>query len=67
LHFTGLHGVISQTIKLYRKYASENFKGTDNVKRLGTDETQDYNLKKYITKTWTGFNWLRIGTSGRLM
>jgi hypothetical protein len=47
---------------------SENLKGRDNSEDLGTDGKiiVEWILGKQGGKVWTGFVWLRIGTSGGL-
>jgi hypothetical protein len=44
----------------------ENLKGQDHLEDLGIDEKLilEWILKKLGGKVWTGFIWLRIGTSG---
>jgi hypothetical protein len=44
---------------------SENLKGRDHSEDLGVDgRISDWILEKWGWKLWTGFIWLRIGTSG---
>jgi hypothetical protein len=47
----------------------ENLKGRDYLENLGTDKRKilEWMLGKYGGKVWTGFIWLRIGTSGGLL
>jgi hypothetical protein len=47
----------------------ENLKGRDHSEYVGIDEriTLEWILEKYGRKVWTGFVWLRIRTSGRLL
>jgi len=42
---------------------SENLKGRNHLGDLGTDGR----ILQQGLKMWTGFIWLRIGTSGRLL
>jgi hypothetical protein len=47
----------------------ENLKGRDHSEDLGVDGkiTLEWILGKYSGKVWTGFIWLSIGTSGKLL
>jgi hypothetical protein len=47
----------------------ENLKGRDHKKDLSKYERiiLEWILDKFDRKAWTGFNWQRIGTSGRLL
>jgi hypothetical protein len=51
------------------KIWSENLKGRDHSEELdvGGRLILEWFLEKQGGKGWTGFIWLRIGTSGRLM
>jgi hypothetical protein len=43
-------------------------KGRDHSEDLGVDgRILEYTFGKYSRKIWTGFIWLRIGTSGGLL
>jgi len=46
-----------------------SLRGRDQVEDLGIDGRiiSIQILKKYDGRSWTGFIWLRIGTSGRLL
>jgi hypothetical protein len=48
----------------------ENLKKSDHLEDLGLDENiiclLERILGKYDGRFWTGFIWLRMGTSGRL-
>jgi hypothetical protein len=50
------------------KFSSGNLKGRDHLEDLGVDVKLILKsiLRKYSGKMWTGFIWLRIGTSGGL-
>jgi hypothetical protein len=51
---------------MHTKFWSENLQGSDHSEDLGVDEKiiLEWILGKYDGKVWTGFLWLRIGTSG---
>jgi len=46
-----------------------NLKGKDHLEDIGIHRKiiLEWSLEKYIGKVWTGFIWLRIWTSGRLL
>jgi hypothetical protein len=46
------------------KSQSENLKGRDRMGDFGVDSRI---ILKWILMVWTGFVWLRIGTSGGLL
>jgi len=47
----------------------ENLKGRDQLEDLAIDGRiiLEWILGKHSGKVWTGYIWLRIGTSGRLL
>jgi hypothetical protein len=47
----------------------ENLKGRNHLGELGVDRRIMLKLilKKYDMRVWTEFNWLRVGSSGRLL
>jgi hypothetical protein len=55
--------------KSVQKFWSENLKVRDQSEDLHVDGRiiLEWILVKYIGKVWTGFIWLRIGTSGGLL
>jgi hypothetical protein len=54
---------------MHTKFLSENPKGRDHFRDLDIDEKiiLEWTLGKQGVKLWTGFIWLNIGTSGRLL
>jgi hypothetical protein len=55
---------MGQMRHVYTKFQFAYLKGRDYLKDLGMDE---WILQKWCGKVWTGFIWLRTGTSGRLL
>jgi hypothetical protein len=51
------------------KFRSENLKGKDHSEDLDIDGKiiSEWILGKYGGMVWTGFIWLRIGTSGGIL
>jgi hypothetical protein len=51
------------------KFWSENLKGREHTEDMGIDErrTVKWILGEQGGSVWTGFIWLRIGTSGGLL
>jgi hypothetical protein len=58
-----------EEIKKYAKFWSENLKGRDYLENLGIDGriTSELILEKQGGELWTGFIWLKIGTSGGIL
>jgi hypothetical protein len=54
---------------MYTKFLSENLKGRDHLKDLVIEGRINIrmNSKESVAGVWTGFIWLRIWTSGRLL
>jgi hypothetical protein len=54
---------------MHTTFCTENLKGRDHVEDLGIHRKiiLDCILGKYGGKVWTGFIWVRIGTSGGLL
>jgi hypothetical protein len=54
---------------VYKRFCSESLKGRDHSENLGVDGMiiLEWILQKYDGNLWTGFIWLRIGTSGGLL
>jgi hypothetical protein len=54
---------------MHAQFWSENLKERDHSENLGADGKVilEYILGKYGGNVWTGFIWLRIGTSGGLL
>jgi len=59
---------------MHTKLWLDNLKGRDHLEQLGIDGGMmmmmmmmmtEWSLEKQGGKAWTGFIWLRIGTSGR--
>jgi hypothetical protein len=53
---------------MHTRFLLENLKGKDHSEDIGIDGKVilEWILGKYGRKMWTGFIWLRIGTSGGL-
>jgi hypothetical protein len=51
---------------MHRELKSESLEGRDNCGDLGADgrDVLRYILRKQSVKTWTGFKWLWIESSG---
>jgi hypothetical protein len=58
-----------ETRKTHTKLWYENLKGREHSEELGVDgkTISERILEKHGGKVWTGFIWLRIGTSGELL
>jgi hypothetical protein len=54
---------------LHTKFSSENLNARDHSEDLGIDGkiTLGWILQAYGGKLWTGFIWLRTGTSGGVL
>jgi hypothetical protein len=54
---------------MHTKFWSINLKGRDHAQDLDIDGKIifEWILGKYGAKMWTGFIWLRIGTSGGIL
>jgi hypothetical protein len=54
---------------MHTKVWSENLKGRDHSEDLDMNERiiLDWMLEEKCGKFWTGFMWLRLGTSGCLL
>jgi hypothetical protein len=55
--------------EMHAMFWLENLKGRDHFKDLGVDGKVilEWILRKRCGNVWTGFIWLRIGTSGGLL
>jgi hypothetical protein len=49
------------------KFWSENLKGRGYSEDLGVDRILEWVLRKQGGKVWSGFIWLRTGTTGGLL
>jgi hypothetical protein len=60
-----MHGEVRNAYKVQ----TENLNGTDRFGDLGVDSTTilKWFLKRQGVKMWTGFMWLKKGTSGGLL
>jgi hypothetical protein len=58
-----------EAIKMHTEFWSENLKGRDQSEDLDVDGriTLQWILGKMGGKLWTGYSWLRTGTSGGLL
>jgi hypothetical protein len=56
-------------MRIYTQFWSENLKERDHSEGLVVDWKiiLEQILGKYVGKVWTGFIWLRIGTSGGVL
>jgi hypothetical protein len=54
---------------MHRQFRSDNLKGRDHSEDLGVDGRiiLELTFKKQVRQLWTGFIWLRTGTSGGLL
>jgi hypothetical protein len=54
---------------MHTKFQLENLKGSEHSEDLGIDRKVilGWILRKERGEVWTGFIWLRVGTSGRLL
>jgi hypothetical protein len=54
---------------MFTKFWSENLNGRDHLEDLAVDGKiiLEWILKKQVGRVWTGFIWLRIGTSGGVL
>jgi hypothetical protein len=55
--------------EMHTKFWSEKLKGIDCLENVGTDERiiLEWILEKEVGMVWTGFIWIRAGTSGELL
>jgi hypothetical protein len=55
--------------EMYTQFWLENLEGRDHLEVLAVDGRVilEWMLKKWVRRVWTGFMWLRVGTSGRLL
>jgi hypothetical protein len=57
-----------EAIRIHKEFLSRNQKGRDHLEDAGIDGRIILKLilRKLYKRVWTGFNWHRIGTRGRL-
>jgi hypothetical protein len=53
-----------KSFPLKNKYVTKCYTGPPNWTDLWNDLELKWNLEKYGLRQWTGFNWVRIVTSG---
>jgi hypothetical protein len=56
-------------LDIFATFLLENLKGREHLRDLGADgrKTLKWIINKYGMGVWTGFKWLRIGSSGGLL